>query len=117
MSRESRDGKRPHESDDDARSNQPADQNDQDEEQSQDESQDSGQSLQHDRQHRREHNHCSDAESRGEHEHHFAPRLERRRSIARLPTIRTMRTTATPRIARPQAHPHHAHGRLPRSSR
>lgn len=72
MSHQPRDGQKPHESDDDARSNHSADQDDQDaqyvrddqdeqdQEQSQDESQDSGRLHRHDRQHRRDHDRHSE---------------------------------------------------------
>ncbi|MGA2258383.1 MAG: hypothetical protein ABSG53_27275 [Thermoguttaceae bacterium] len=76
MSRESRDGRMPHESDDDIQSSHSPghdgqnDQNDQNEEQSQDESEDSGQLHRHDREHHSDHNRRSDVESFGQHEHH-----------------------------------------------
>lgn len=71
MSRESRDRRKWHESDD-AESNQPADPNyrdDQNEEPSQDEPEDSGRLHQHDREHRRDPDRRSNVESHEEHEH------------------------------------------------
>jgi WD40 repeat protein len=69
MSRESRDGNQPYESDD-ARSNHSADENDQNDEQPQDESPDSERVHRHDGEHQKDHKGHLDAESRGEHERH-----------------------------------------------
>jgi len=69
MSRESRDEKRSHESDDD-RLNESADQNEQEQAESQDEPEDSERLHRHDREHGSDRHHHSDVESHGEHEHH-----------------------------------------------
>ena len=74
MSRESRDGRKPHESEDDVGSDYSAEQNDQDEDLSQEESQDS---RRHDHEHRKDYDRLSDAESHGGHEHHARKELQR----------------------------------------
>ena len=73
MSRESRDGRKPHESDDDARSNHSADETTRTiktKSSRKTSPRDSERLHRHDREHRRDHNRRSDVESRGEHEHH-----------------------------------------------
>ena len=121
MSHESRDGNKPHESDD-ARSNHSADQDnqndsqarrlrhDQDQEQSQDESQDSERRApstdgrRHEHEHRKDHHH-SDVESRREHEHHS------HREASDDAEEETPHRNASDRPAAGPPHSHHAHDR------
>ncbi|MGO9109284.1 MAG: hypothetical protein ACLP9L_08635 [Thermoguttaceae bacterium] len=112
MSRDTRDGRKPHESDDDARSNHSADendQNDQDEAHSEDESQDSERLHRHDREHRRGNNRHSDVESRGDHEHlsHRESSDDAERSSSDDADPDTPRHRATDR----PPHAHHSHDR------
>jgi WD40 repeat protein len=110
MSRDSRDGRKPHEYDDDAQSNHSADQNDlneQEEDQPQDESQDSERLHRRNGEHRGEHNHRSGTSSRSQREHHSRPEM----SDDDDASPRDDEDAETPRQRRSDPAPHLAHDR------